>query len=87
LESNELINSALSFGQILASLSCMFIGARGLSNSIDAKKILKIVQTHMIKNNKIDVTMTKYPPGNFKKMTIVNEINKNPNTCPTCLLN
>jgi len=87
MESNALINSALRFGQILASLSCMFIGARGLSNSIDAKKILKIVHTQMIKNNEIDVSMSKYPPRNSKKTTIANEINTNPNTCPTCLLN
>lgn len=87
LESNDLINSALSFGQILASLSCMFIGARGLSNSIDAKKIIEIVHTHMIKNNEIDVCINKYPPGNRKKVAIADEIIANPNTCPTCLLN
>lgn len=86
LESQDLINSALSFAQILASLSCMFVGARGLSSSMDTKNIIRIVCTQMKKNHDINLPAGKYPPRNSRSSTLIRESIANSNTCPTCLL-
>ena len=86
LESNDLINSALSFGQILASLSCMFVGARGLSGSMDSKNIIRIVRAHMKKDHKINLPVGEYPPRNSKSLTPISESIANSNICFTCLL-
>lgn len=86
LESNELIKSALNFGQILASLSCMFIGARGLSSSIDAIKIKSIAHAHMKKICGIKLPVSESTSRNSKKVIPASEVISNPNTCPTCLL-
>jgi hypothetical protein len=83
---SDLIDAALSFGQTLASLSCMFIGARGLSNSIDLKNIIRIVYSHMKKGHVINLSVDKYPPRNSKSMLQISEGITSPNTCPTCLL-
>ena len=86
LASNALINYALSFGQILASLSCMFIGARGLSSSMKPKDIIRIVHTHLKKGHKINLPIDKYFSGNRISLTPTSERIANSNTCPTCLL-
>ena len=86
LASNELINSALSFGQILASLSCMFIGARGLSSSMEPKDIIRIVHTHLKKGHEINLSIDKYFPRNRISLAPTSESIANSNTCPTCLL-
>ena len=86
LASNALINSALSFGQILASLSCMFIGARGLSSSMEPKDIIRILHTYLKKGHEINLSIDKYSPGNNKSLAPTSESIANSNTCPTCLL-
>ncbi len=53
LESKDSIQSALIFAQILASLSCSFVGARGLSNSMEQKEILKTIR--FIMKNSTDI--------------------------------
>lgn len=85
LKSNDLINSALRFGQILAALSCNFIGARGLSKSLEAKKTVKMVHSHMKNNKEINLPL-RNPSTTSKGAIKANAIIKKHNTCPTCLL-
>jgi sugar/nucleoside kinase (ribokinase family) len=86
LDFEELINSALSFGQILASLSCMFIGARGLSSSIDSKNIMRIVRNHMKKDYKINRPRGKSAGRNHKSLNLAKQSIMDSRICPTCLL-
>jgi len=87
LEFNEFINSALSFSQILASLSCMFIGARGLSNSIDQKRILEIVYACMKKKVDQSLILSKEEEveDHQNKIDKQKRLDEN-NACPICLL-
>ena len=87
LKSNYLINSALSFAQILASLSCRFVGARGLSYSMDQKKIIRTVRCCMKKNSDINLFINKnLGKKNSQIITkIIKKMDKS-YACPTCLL-
>lgn len=86
LRSKNSIKSALIFAQILASLSCSFVGARGLSNSIEQKEILKAIR-FIMKNNADFHLVAGW--NSSKNLSIIDKkrkkiIPKPP--CPICLL-
>ena len=87
LESIELVKSALDFSQMLASLSSMYVGARGLSKLLERDKILNITETCVEKNCEI---ISPVKPSLKSKSQIGYVINKRipeGDYCPTCLLN
>lgn len=85
LEKKILVKNALVFAQKLATLSCEFIGARGLSNSLDKKKILKTVRSCNKRNSTINLPASKNLVKNDKIVYIKKKLD-NINYCPTCLL-
>lgn len=86
LESNDIIDSALHFAQILAALSCIFVGARGLSNFMASNDIIRVVRSHKKKNDKLKLALKKeWKIKNKNSSRIPTKITNN-NTCATCLL-
>ena len=86
LTTRNRLEEALSFAQILSSVSCMFVGARGLSDAIDRDSILKLIISKMTISN------DKMIQINSDQLIQLNERNA-PNThatekdvCYTCLL-
>lgn len=81
----KIINNALNFGQILASFSSLFIGARGLSSFINNKDIIEAVHSNLESKKQIHISkqfMEKYP----EKIKLKSKIEaKENNLCPICL--
>jgi len=84
LKSNDVINSALHFAQILAALSCMFVGARGLSNLMARNDINKIVRSYEKMNDKFKIAFKKGWKSNSS--TLIPTQNIDNDACNTCLL-
>jgi fructokinase len=86
LNSAELVKSALDFSQMLASLSSMFVGARGLSKLLEKNEILNITEDYIKKNSEI-IPSVEYSTGpNTQANRIINADAVPKNYCPTCLL-
>ena len=86
IESIDLVTKALNFAQILSSLSCMFVGARGLSDSVKKETILHLVMSQLnLKANFVN----QIDKGNIQKFKggfrIDDRENRN-RFCPICLL-
>lgn len=81
LKSKNSIQSALIFAQILASLSCSFVGARGLSNSMEQKEILKAIR-FIMKNNADINSVADLNSG--KKLSIIDTKRKRLVPKPLC---
>jgi len=85
LKSNTLINNALKFAQILAALSCSFVGAQGLAQAMDRDKILNKVRSHLNKTTAIELK-----PKNIEQNNKIGSdklrLSNNDKSCPTCLL-
>jgi sugar/nucleoside kinase (ribokinase family) len=47
LQSRSLVDSSLRFAQMLSSLSCVFVGARGLSGAMDRMDVLRTVRMRL----------------------------------------
>lgn len=86
LKFKELINSALTFAQILASFSCMFPGARGLSESIDNHSLIKLIRASMKKYREKKIDLGKDWSNTHRKKVEINTEIQDSNACPTCLL-
>jgi len=82
LDKKILVKKALVFAQKLASLSCGFIGARGLPNSLDKKRILKTVSSC----TKINLPIIK-DLGKNNNVVYIKKKMDGINLCPTCLSN
>lgn len=85
LGKRKLVKKTLIFAQRLASLSCGFIGARGLSNSMDKKKILKVINSFDKANSSIKLPISRNLSKNNKVISIKKKQNSI-NSCSTCLL-
>ncbi len=86
INSIDLVTKALNFAQILSSLSCMFVGARGLSDSVEKEIILQLVMSQINRTvnsiNQIEGNSIEKFKGYFE-----NEGRENRNRfCPICLL-
>lgn len=55
----DLVRSALEFGQILAALSCMFVGARGLSAAMEKEEILLKAKSCMGREREMNLGLDK----------------------------
>jgi sugar/nucleoside kinase (ribokinase family) len=83
LESNKLIDDALHFAQTLAALSCKFIGARGISYSMNKEHLLEAVHFFMERQNS-NISLNK--SNKNSKVNILETINNDKNICKICLL-
>lgn len=86
LGSVECVNSALDFSQMLASLSSMFVGARGLSKLLGRNEILNIAADYMKKKSDIlsHVEHSPKPVTRSNHFVEANAVDRD--CCPTCLL-
>lgn len=85
LGKRKLVKTALIFAQKLAALSCGYIGARGLSDSMDKKKILKTIHSFDKANSSINLPISRNLIKNNKVISIKKKQNSI-NSCSTCLL-
>lgn len=85
LGKRKLVKTALIFAQKLAALSCGYIGARGLSDSMDKKKILKTIHSFDKANSSINLPISRNLIKNNKVISIKKTQNSI-NSCSTCLL-
>lgn len=86
LKAIDLVKPALDFSQMLASLSSMFVGARGLSKLLKRNEILNIIEDYMKKNSEI-ISSIELPPDSKTQIGhIINKKMLGENHCPTCLL-
>ena len=86
INSIDLVTKALNFAQILSALSCMFVGARGLSDSMEKEIILQLVMSQI--NRKIN-PIDKTKETNIEKIKDYSENEgreKRNGFCPICLL-
>ncbi|MCK4764174.1 MAG: hypothetical protein KAW12_18385 [Candidatus Aminicenantes bacterium] len=83
----ETIEASLDFGQVLAAISCMFVGARGLSKALTATEILEMVDLYI--DRKPQTISSVRTPKHSRKQHTRNLEKKEPiaNRCTTCLLN
>ncbi len=82
----DLVAEALDFAQILSSLSCMFIGARGLSDSVEKNVTLQMVMFQM---NKKEYSINQIERNSIQKSEGCLENDrpeKRNGFCPICLL-
>lgn len=86
LNSVEFVSSALDFSQMLASLSSMFVGARGLSKWLGKNEILNITADYMKRNSEIIPAVEHLPEPNTRTKYIIDADVIHKNYCPTCLL-
>lgn len=87
LTSDSLVDGALDFGQTLASLSCKFLGARGLSNSMDHRKVLNTVSRWMSTNSETKAPSSVRGAKNpMKQISKLGTKRQQMALCPTCLL-
>lgn len=86
INSNDLVAKALKFSQILSSLSCMFVGARGLSDSIDRESILKLVRAQTNRRINLVDQVTGYSIKKFEGYLEDPRLDNNEGFCPICLL-
>lgn len=86
LGSIEFVKTALDFSQMLASLSSMFVGARGLSKRLKKNEILNITEDYMKKNPEV-ISPLEFPPNSKTRVGyIVGKELSGGGVCPTCLL-
>jgi hypothetical protein len=86
INSIDLVTKALKFAQILSSLSCMFVGARGLSDSVEKEIILQLVMSQI---NRKEYSINQIGRNNIEKFKghLENEGQERRNGfCPICLL-
>ena len=84
LQSSKFVDDALHFAQTIAALSCKFIGARGISNSMDKNHLLEAVYFYMKEHNDKHFSVNKLNKNT--EMNILETINNDKNICPLCLL-
>ena len=85
LKSEKIVNVSINYGQIMASLSCMFFGARGLSDSVDCEDVLEIVCSMLGENPALSASKSKIF---LNKSRIWNRIvinGEEEKYCPICL--
>lgn len=59
--SQKKLETALRFGQALASLNCNFVGARGIMYNLTKSKVLSLVEKTMITNESPEINITSKP--------------------------
>ncbi len=85
-DSSLILDEALSFAQILSSLSCMFPGARGLSDATDRDLILQLIMSKMKmpRDTIVQIRSDQLIRRNEKDVPDKRVIGKE--VCSTCLL-
>jgi fructokinase len=85
LESIDAVKEALDFSQVLAALSSMYVGARGISGLIERDYILDILEACTKENCEV-ISPIKLLSPNTKQRKYNNEKRVDSHYCPTCLL-
>jgi len=78
------VKRALKFAQSLSSFSCMFVGARGMSNSMDKNTIFQFVESRTEGRKGTQMLVSKDQVKKLKKTTQKEQIDKK--ACPICLM-
>jgi len=86
ITSSFILDEALSFAQILSSVSCMFPGARGLSDATDRNLILQFIVSKMktSRDTIIQISSDQLIQRNERNISDTRGIEKE--VCSTCLL-
>ncbi|MDM8548784.1 PfkB family carbohydrate kinase [Desulfobacterales bacterium HSG2] len=85
LDYTDAVKSSLNFAQKLASLSLKFVGARGLSNSINRMKLLKHLQPLFKEIDNTDLSANSRLLKD-RSPVLKQKLINNSGLCPTCLL-
>jgi sugar/nucleoside kinase (ribokinase family) len=84
LRSYPLINHALQYAQTISAISCGFVGARGLSDSVTCSAIFKNVEKYMSKNVDIGAIISLLTEKKLEHK--VEKRKRDTTVCPVCLL-
>ncbi|MHB8085384.1 MAG: PfkB family carbohydrate kinase [Dehalococcoidia bacterium] len=82
-KSHTAIDRSLDFAQIVSSMSCMFVGARGMSTSLDKDTLLQHVVSRK-GTTCTQVPMVKSKAGKYREIAI-STIQVNRKLCSVCL--
>ncbi len=84
LEQYKLVNGALQHAQVMSALSCGFVGARGLSDTVDGSVLKQTIHHHLTHNTDINDVMGRLTAK--KNPTLKRNIKTaDKTTCPVCL--
>jgi hypothetical protein len=85
LKSEKIVNTAINYGQIMASLSCMFVGARGLSYEMDYDEVFEIVCSVVGGNSALNAFKPKILFNKSQLCNRIISIEEEKKYCPICL--
>ena len=86
ITSSLILDEALSFAEILSSVSCMFPGARGLSDATDKDLILQFIMSKRKMSTDTIIQISSDQLIQRNKMNIPNTRVIEKQICSTCLL-
>jgi len=86
LQFGSVVDSSLRFAQMLSSLSCVFVGARGLSKSMDRTSVLNIVRMRLQDSADASAAAGSYLTKGECGLARVWKKADRSNICQTCLL-
>ena len=86
IKQRDFIEQALKVALCLSSLSCMFMGARGLSYSLDKKNVLEIIDDCLTSDITQNTSFKSSMGQSENYFKYLNKYEKGPLLCDTCIL-